>query len=254
MKKYVVQTVAVYAIALVICSFINIDKIAPWYRLGSSPLLPTSRFHRVLRPWSGCLRTSGLHSVVKKLDCSTAILFNDTYKDNSDCYLDKDLSSENADVSPDREARLRLMARVVYDRLRQCGRNSLTPRIIHADWHGAAGSLPLRRIRTVQYEAADNPGLEQQDTPREGVSVEVGASKQLLRQEAMKRRRPPLWPPKRRSSKNMTCLPPQFWLLATRWPSGLARSFEEALENYDNVTFARVGKVSSGLAIPHLFD
>ncbi len=252
MKKYVVQTVAVYAIALVICSFINIDKIAPWYRLefATTSDEPLSQGITAMERLS---EDSGLHSVVKKLDCSTAFLFNDTYKDNSDCYLDKDLSSENADVSPDREARLRLMARVVYDRLRQCGRNSLTPRIIHADWHGAAGSLPLRRIRTVQYEAADNPGLEQQDTPREGVSVEVGASKQLLRQEAMKTPSP-IVAPEAPKLKEHDLSPTSILVIGDSLAIGLARSFEEALENYDNVTFARVGKVSSGLAIPHLFD
>lgn len=250
MNKYVVQTVAIYALALFICSFVNIDKITPWYRLelassDNSPVL------QGIESVEWLAQESGMQSAVKKFDCSTAFLFNDSYKDNSDCFLQLEQSGCNAEEPLDKTARLRLLARVVYDRLNQARAGA--PRIVHADFREPFGAFSARDVRNVQY-GVPSAG-QQQETPsqKSDVDVEMGANTQLLRQEAMKTS-VPIVAPEAPQLKEHDLTPTSILVIGDSLAIGLARSFERALEKYDNVTFARVGKVSSGLAIPHLFN
>ncbi len=267
MNKYVVQTVAIYALALLICSFINIDKIAPWYRLEAtsqeSPLV------RGLNKVEGFAQESGVHSAVKKFDCSTAFLFNDTYKDNSDCFLEQEEISDNGGCDPEKMRKLRLMARVLYDQLQRRKLSGTAPRIAHADWTVPAGSVLPDGILKIQYaeqETSAGISVESQDLPATGqvaqssrpvekseVKVEMGANKQLLQQKRLQTSVPVLAPePPQLHEHDLS--PTSILVIGDSLAIGLARSFEYALERYDDVTFARVGKVSSGLAIPHLFD
>ena len=196
MKKYVVQTVAIYALALLICSFINIDKIAPWYRLEitsqDSPLL------KGLNAVDTLAKESGVQSAVKKFDCSTAFLFNDTYKDNSDCFLSKGGVSEADTCSPEKMRKLRLMARVVYDQLRRERLSGAGRRITHADWTVPAGSPFRQSIRNVQFSEPQTsadvavttqkelaPAQTAQQDGDSDVKVEMGANKQLLQQQGV---------------------------------------------------------------------
>lgn len=223
MKTYTVRAVLLYGLALALACFLNLDKLVPWYEHKTmdfdSPVVQTLHAAADLR------QASGVAATVDAFDCSTAFLFNDTYKDNSKCY-DLDSSAHEPALKGLRRAWLAMSP----------AERSLAAQVVRQLLAQGAGMSPRGAVVPVADSglAVASTGSNQASI-QHGLKEFSGASQQ---QETPQK------------------LPPRSVLIVgDSLALGLSTSFEQALKEYnENIAFARVGKVSSGLAIPHLFD
>lgn len=226
MKSYSVQAVALYALGLALACFLNMDKLLPWYEQKTldmdSPLLQTLHDADAVR------ESSGIGAAVDSFDCAASFLFNDTYKDNSKCF---ELQSEAA-VTPTASAS-----------------PSATWRELSAAQRRKASQMMRRRLRELASEGVvrasfsfapgDGPNLTVISTGSHQTNMAMGLSNAIDAQQESEAELPPR----------------SVLVVGDSLALGLATPFERALKEYnEEISFARVGKVSSGLAIPHLFD
>lgn len=227
MKNYASRAVALYGLALALACFLNLDKLLPWYEHETldmgSPVLQGLRAADTLRA------DLGVAAAVDAFDCSAAFLFNETYKDNSKCF-------DFGAAVGQREQLARLWA-------------ALTPR------QQEQAALELYRrlgggIRQVEFAPAApeapvaGPALAVISTGGDKTGLSLGLP---LGSEGGGPETAPATPEK---------LPLKSVLvLGDSLALGLATPIERALKQYnEQISFAQVGKVSSGLVIPHLFD
>lgn len=225
MKNYTVQGILIFVLGLGLGCFLNLDKLAPWYvPSAASADAPLDRVFAA----AGSLRdASGVSSAVDAFDCSCAFLFNEMYKDNTKC-LDLELESSAPGVHFSEDLRLRLAAMPREER------------------RALAFSL-YRRIQELHAVAPAGFDIAPVHGPQLAVTSTGSANSQLtlgLDAQTEPRKEAPGKLPLR-----------SVLVLGDSLALGLAASLERSLKEYnDQIDFARVGKVSSGLATPHLFD
>jgi len=229
MKTYTVRAVALYAFALALACFLNLDKLLPWYAQKTMDM--DSPVMHGLQAADDLREASGVAAAVDAFDCSTAFLFNDTYKDNSKCY---DLGEAQADE----RARALEAMRAAWQEMSP-GQRELAAALLHRlAGHGAMVPAAARSF-TAPKRATGR--LAVVSTGAQPGEVTLGLDSAMSQDEQ------PAGPGK---------LPLRSVLIVgDSLALGLSTSFERALKEYnEEIEFARVGKVSSGLAIPHLFD
>ncbi len=230
MKTYTAQAVALYALGLVLACFLNLDKLYPWYIQETMDL--ESPAATVFEKADALRQSSGVAAAVDHFDCSMSFLFNDTYKDNTKCY---DLGSSAA-PAPDGGAMADLASlwRRMSPEQREAAAMSL---------YGSLRSLPSQgRVMEAHHAtyAGHKADLLIVSTGNDQPQVTLGLEDSLTPKRPEQARKVPL-----RS----------VLIVGDSLALGLAPPFERALKEYnESIDFARVGKVSSGLAIPHLFD
>jgi len=223
MKTYTVRVVVLYALALALACFLNLDKLVPWYQQKamdfSSPVAHTLHAADEMR------QASGVAAAVTAFDCSTAFLFNDTYKDNTKCY---DLDSK-ASGSERKRLRRAWLAMSPDER-------SMAAQVLRQIMAQKTGQYPAGAVVPV----ADS-----------GLAVASTGSNQSNIKHGLKE----LFDADQQQDTPQKLPPRSVLIVGDSLALGLSTSFEQALKEYnENISFARVGKVSSGLAIPHLFD
>jgi uncharacterized protein len=226
MKKYTVQGILIFVLGLGLGCFLNLDKLAPWYMQTTAT--SEAPFDRVFAAADSLRDASGVSTAVDAFDCSFAFLFNEMYKDNTKC-LDLELESSTPGVHFSEDPRLRLAAMPREER--RALAFSLYRRI--QELHAVAAAT------TFDIAPVHGPQLAVTSTGSANTQVTLGLDAQTEPREE---------PPSKLPLRSVLVLGDSLAL-------GLAASFERTLKEYnEQIDFARVGKVSSGLAIPHLFD
>ncbi len=273
MKWLAAKAVAAYTAALLMGVFLNIDRIVPWY----AGLVQTESKSAILQVLVAVQRVNHDWGIAQALDSAEFrlnFLYSPSYKDDSR-FLGK--TTGLSPLPPDS----RLPSAAESRRLRQT-------------WREANGPLRTDlTIRTATFVAAKDtherspsrqPDLRMaaEEQPAVGWSISPPRDTKDAAQPATA---PEPSPEKTSASKQATepgltmgldaapvadtpSAPTAPLLTTPQTPSqattllvlgdslalGLAPSLERALEKYEGLTFARVGKVSSGLTIPHLFN
>ena len=225
MKKYTLQGILIFTLGLGIGCFLNLDKLSPWYFMQSSgegdPVMSILNSAQELRDFTGVTRA------VDTFDCSSAFLFNDIYKDNTKCLEEEFRISSSTEIHYSDDLRLALAAlsaeqrrqlvQSLYQWLQRHGQG-----VVNAGYSPDQGNGPQLAVTSTgsmdnQMELGLNTGPE--------------------------------------NTQKLRHTPSSILVVGDSLALGLAKSFERALKEYnEDIDFARVGKVSSGLAIPHLFD
>lgn len=222
MKTYTVRAVTLYALALAVACFLNLDKLLPWYVHTTMDF--DSPVAHALEKADALRRASGVAAAVDAFDCSAAFLFNDTYKDNSKCY-DMGAASGKAPL-----AALRASWQAM----------SIQERHLAAQLVQQLYSPERMNRAAVQVSTSSGSQAAEVSTGGGQANMTLGLESVTAEKASGKPQKLPL-----RS----------VLVVGDSLALGLATPFERALKEYnENIEFARVGKVSSGLAIPHLFD
>ncbi len=224
MKKYTLQGIVIFVLGLGLGCFLNLDKLAPWYT--QQAVSSGDSLERALDAARSLRDTSGVTALVDRFDCSCAFLFDDTYKDNTKC-LDMESSTPGVYFSEDLRQQLaampreqrRILALSLFRRLQESRAGVVPAGFGLAPAHGPH----LAVTSTGSPHNQMSQGLDAKDQPTDEHQGKLPLRSVLV--------------------------------LGDSLALGLATSFERTLKEYnDQIDFARVGKVSSGLAIPHLFD
>lgn len=214
-KGQIYRTLLVYALGLFVGCLLSVDRLTPWYE---SRVNEEDSVLRALRATQSLGRESGLLGALDAMDCRLSFLFHETYKDMSKCRDavsgEMDLECFGAAYRSADLASRREIARNVRARLSELARS---PEGLRIAW---PATQPVGKEAAGRYDvalAADSAQTpSDKDLPKKPIKsvLVIGDSLAL----------------------------------------GLAPSIEKSLQRFEGVTFARVGKVSSGLASPHIYD
>lgn len=227
MKKYTVQAMVLYALGLALACFLNMDKLLPWY--AQETMGEDSAILATLEDAQDVRNAVGITKAVDAFDCSTAFLFNDIYKDNTKCLDDLSNRSLRETWRSMSQSDRRKAAHRVWAMLQSASQGAIAT----TAGYSPASDNKLSVISTGAKDSQLEIGIEvaedtTRETPQDATATATPAPKKELH---------------------------SVLVVGDSLAIGLAKSFEQALKGYnDQIEFARVGKVSSGLAIPHLFD
>jgi len=84
MKKYALEINLLYVICLIVALFFHIEKLTLWYENVYGPDNHRIIFH-ILDAARQVSRKTGVSYLLNSFDCKISFLFNDMYKDNSQC-------------------------------------------------------------------------------------------------------------------------------------------------------------------------
>lgn len=215
-KRQIFGAIAVYCLGLFLGCFLSVERLTPWYESRTGEDDVTLKGLRSSRELS---RSSGLSGAMDGMDCRLAILFNETYKDLSKCRNSAESDKPASELAaPDDSPYFR----TAYLNADQAARRKMAYEVYSG----------LKRL------AARPTGFHPGTATDSGLRIELAAS---AGQSASAQ------DPAKKAVKSVLAVGDSLAL-------GLAPSLEKSLQRYEGVNFARVGKVSSGLASPHIYD
>jgi hypothetical protein len=214
-KGQIYRALLVYTLGLFLGCMLSLERLTPWYE---SRVNEEDLVLRSLRAGQRLGRDIGLFGALDAMDCSLSFLFHETYKDMSKC---RDAASSTREFDRFKEtyrnadlATRRDLARTVRARLNELARS---PEGLRIAW---PATQPLTQEAPGRYDLALAADTAQ---PPEDKNLVKKPIKSVL-------------------------------VIGDSLALGLAPSIEKSLQRFEGVAFARVGKVSSGLASPHIYD
>lgn len=213
-KGQIYRALIVYSLALFLGCLLSVERLTPWYENRAGEDDPLLRAMRAARQVG---RNIGVLGGLDAMDCRLSFLFNETYKDLSKCRDAAKKRASEADLAPDFGAAYRSADLATRQQIAQA-------------------------VRARLNELARSP----EGMRMAWAATFAGAGFDLaLATDAAQT--PPVADVAKKLIKSVLVIGDSLAL-------GLAPSIEKSLQRFEGVTFARVGKVSSGLASPHIYD
>lgn len=244
MKKNAICALGVYIVSLLLASFLNFDKVAPWI-LGRAEA-DDLRTQQAVAGVEEARAALGVTRAVDAFDCATAPVFNDLYKDNSKCFDDEyfQQTGRRENTPPNLN---QWLSRVTAD-MDHATRQAFV-RAFAAYLAGKLGHTPLIAPADYTEQAPKNLAMH---TGAKELDAQIGLDKAL--EPSKDAKDVPSLEAELTPAEPQKINPKSVLVLGDSLALGLAKSIQRALSPYKGIAFARAGKVSSGLSSPHLYD